>query len=127
MCRGWWFWLVGGGFVLFDCAIVSSWEESEHDESIEEPHARGSELLQARGDLSLFLEQVRVRAGANSTQNQISTVNFVNQQPVRFNMALSVVPVISGQCVVTVLFGKRFFFQQHGNDFFSALRDFFPV
>jgi hypothetical protein len=57
-------------------------------------------------------------SGANQFQNQIFLDNFVNQQPVRFNMAFSHIPIIPGiyQGMISVFVRQRLLIYKQGND-----------
>mgnify|MGYP004693917507 CR=1 FL=1 len=56
----------------------------------------------------LFSKQITVRSGAGEGQHQNIIFNAINQKPVRLDMTLPMPDPITRQCVVFILFRKRF-------------------
>ena len=49
-----------------------------------------------------------MRAGSGQKEDQISVINAINKQPVRLDVAFPEVGIIAGQCMIHILWRKRF-------------------
>ena len=72
-----------------------------------------------RMNIFLFVKQIAVSSRARSSQNQLSVINSINQEPVRLYMTFPKTDVVASKRMVSVFFIKFPFGKKRVDDRFQ--------